>query len=401
MTTETPAASKPDPLAGRLVSLDVYRGFVMCLMALEGAGIGHAARTFPNNPWWQALAYQFDHVPWIGCSLWDMIQPSFTFIVGVATPYSISARLAKGHPWASVWRHAVLRALMLVALGIFLRSDGKLQTYFTFEDTLTQIGLGYAFLYLLWNRPVKTQVAAVTVVLLGYWLAWALYPVAPADYNWEAVGVKPDWQRLTGFQAHWEKNANLGHAFEVWFRNLFPNEKPFVRNGGGYLTLSFIPTFGTMVLGMLAGGLMRSSRPASEKTRELIKWGVLGVVVGWGLGLLGVCPVVKRIWTPTWTIYSAGWCCLMLAFFYHVVDVKGKTRWAFPLLVVGVNSIAMYVLSHLWRHWIEETLKTHLGQNIFHIFGERYHEMVQQAAVFAVLWCICWWMYRRRLFIRI
>ena len=128
------------------------------------------------------------------------------------------------------------------------------QTNFTFEDTLTQIGLGYPLLFALGFRPVRWQWYALGAILFGYWLAWALYPAAGPGFNYQAVGVPADWQHhYSGFMAHWNKNANLGVAFDQWFLNLLPRPQPFVANGGGYLTLSFIPTLGTMILGLAAG----------------------------------------------------------------------------------------------------------------------------------------------------
>lgn len=126
----------------RNLALDAYRGFVMLLMMAEVLHFSQIARAFPENWVWQTLAYHQSHVEWAGCSLHDLIQPSFSFLVGVALPYSIASRLAKGGSVASMLTHTCWRALVLIALGIFLRSTHSTQTNFTFEDTLTQIGLG-------------------------------------------------------------------------------------------------------------------------------------------------------------------------------------------------------------------------------------------------------------------
>ncbi len=200
---------------------------------------------------------------WAGCSLHDLIQPSFSFLVGVALPYSIASRLAKGKTFGQLFVHAVWRSFLLIALGIFLRSTHSPNTNFTFEDTLTQIGLGYTFLFLLGFRSPRWQWIALAAILFGYWLAWALYPAPGADYDYTAVGVPTDWpHNFTGFASHWNKNSNLGNAFDQWFLNLFPRVKPFVSNGGGYLTLSFIPTLGTMILGLIAGRWLQAEAPA-------------------------------------------------------------------------------------------------------------------------------------------
>ncbi len=173
----------------------------------------------------------------------------------------------------------------------------------------------------------------------------------------------------TGFAAHWDKNSNLAWAFDTWFLNLFPREKPFTHNGGGYATLSFIPTLATMILGLLAGGVLRRPGPGWAKVLWLVVAGCIGLAAGWGLGELGVCPVVKRIWTPSWVLFSGGWCFLFLAGFYAVLDVVNVRFWAFPLRVIGMNSIAAYCMAGLWRPFIARNLTTHLGKKPFAIVG--------------------------------
>src|SRR5256885_4185794 len=183
--------------------------------------------------------------------------------------------------------HALWRATALILLGVFLRSTHATQTYWTFEDTLTQIGLGYGFLFLLGFRPVRDQWIALALILAGYWAAFALYPVPP-DFDYTRVGVSAEWLRehgQTGFAAHWNKNSNLAWALDTWFLNLFPREKPFEFNGGGYATLSFIPTLRTMILGLIAGGVIRSERSSFAKVKWPLAAGILrlvaGAVIGW------------------------------------------------------------------------------------------------------------------------
>ena len=126
----------------RLKSADVYRGFVMLLMMAEVLSFQSVHEALPENTFWRFMAFNQDHVAWIGCSLHDLIQPSFTFLVGVVLPYSIANRIAKGEDSTKMIGHAFWRSFLLIALGIFLRSQGHTQTNYTFEDTLTQIGLG-------------------------------------------------------------------------------------------------------------------------------------------------------------------------------------------------------------------------------------------------------------------
>jgi len=120
----------------------------------------------------------------------------------------------------------------------------------------------------------------------------------------------------SGLATHWDKNSNLAWAFDTWFLNLFSRPRPFTHNGGGYATLSFIPTLATMILGLLAGGSLRRTGPGRAKSLWLCTAGAIGLAAGWGLDELGICPVVKRIWNPSWVLYSGGWCFLFLAAFY-------------------------------------------------------------------------------------
>ena len=389
------------PAAARNTAVDAYRGFVMVLMMAEVLHLSRLAAAFPDSAVLSWLAYHQTHVEWAGCSLHDLIQPSFSFLVGVALPYSVARRTAEGGTARRLFGHAVRRALILIALGIFLRSMHASQTNFTFEDTLTQIGLGYPFLFLLAFRSARAQWIAFAVILSGYWLAWLLYPVPGPGYDYQAVGVPPDWpHHYTGLAAHWNKNANLGHAFDVWFLNLFPRPEPFVANVGGYLTLSFIPTLATMILGLVAGQWLRAAAPQMPMRRLLVA-GAAGLALGGALHALGLNPVVKRIWTPAWTLFSGGWCFLLLAAFSWVIEVRGYRRWAFPLVVVGLNSIAAYVIAHLGDGFIAGSFQIHLGRDVFATFGEALAPLMRGLAVLAVYWLVLWWMYRRRLFLRI
>ncbi|HVN07145.1 MAG TPA: hypothetical protein VMT86_22155 [Bryobacteraceae bacterium] len=385
----------------RNVAVDAYRGMVMLLMMAEVLELARVAHAFPGNWFWAFLGFNQTHVEWSGCSLHDMIQPSFSFLVGVALPYSIASRLAKGGTFGKMWAHAIWRSFLLIALGIFLRSMYTPRTYFTFEDTLTQIGLGYPFLYLLGFRKPKWQWTALAVVLGGYWLAWALYPVPGAGFNWQSVGVPADWHHFsTGFAAHWNKNANFGNAFDQWFLNLFPRQHPFVYNDGGYLTLSFIPTLGTMILGLICGRWLRADAPRIP-FKQLLTAGVGCFAAGVLLHYTGICPIVKRIWTPSWTLFSGGICFFYVAIFSWIIDVKGFRKWAFPLVVIGMNSIAAYMIAHLFEHFIVSSLHIHLGPNFFAFLGPGLEPFLQGSAVLFCYWLILYWMYQRKLYLKI
>jgi len=396
--TDRKAVSPPT----RLTSMDAYRGLVMFLIMAEDFEFGKVAKARPDSAIWQFLAHHQSHVDWIGCSLHDLIQPSFSFLVGVALPFSIAGRTARGQTRGQMSVHAFWRALLLVLLGVFLRSVGHNQTNWTFEDTLSQIGLGYGFLFLLGWRPVRDQWSAFAFLVVGYWAAFAIYPLPGSEFDYSSVGVPREWPHLmTGFAAHWNKNSNLAWAFDTWFLNLFSRPKPFAFNGGGYTTLSFIPTLATMSLGLIAGGVLRNEREPWVKVKWLATAGAIFLASGAIAGWLGICPVVKRIWTPSWTLFSGGWCFLFLAAFYAVVDIKGYRRWAFPLVIIGMNSIAAYCIDHLFDDFIAKNLITNFGKGPFEIFSTTYEPMLHGVAVVLIMWLMLYWMYRRKLFLRI
>lgn len=375
----------------RNVAVDAYRGLVMILMMAEVLHLAQVAKAYPGNWFWAFLGFNQTHVEWFGCSLHDTIQPGFSFLVGVALPYSIASRIRRGATFNRLFAHALWRSFLLIALGIFLRSINHSQTYFTFEDTLTQIGLGYPFLFLLGFRSNRWMWGAFGAILFGYWLAWALYPIGP-PLNWS--------HNFTGFAAHWNKQANLGNAFDQWFLNLFPRTHPFVANNGGYLTLSFIPTLGTMILGLAAGRWYRASAPSIPLKKFLIA-GVAGIGLGLLLHYTGICPIVKRIWTPAWTLFSGGICFFFLAALSWIIDVKNYRKWAFPLVVVGMNSIAAYMIAHLFEDFVYSSFRIHLGERPFQIFGTGLEPLVMGAAVLFTYWLMLWWMYQRKLFLKI
>ena len=401
---ETPRAEPERKVetASRLISLDAFRGLVMILMLAEQMRLPEVARAFPHSAIWRLTAFNTEHVEWQGCSLHDLIQPAFSFLVGVALPFSIASRKMKGQTFGPMLGHAVWRALLLISLGIFLRSLWSSQTYFTFEDTLTQIGLGYVFLFLLgFSRP-RIQVITLVLILICFWAAFALYPAPSPQFDYARVGVPQNWSHsYTGFLSHWNKNSNLAWAFDVWFLNLFPREQPFVFDEGGWSTLSFIPTLGTMILGLLAGEWLKGKGSKEQKLRGLIIAGtgllLLGLVFQWA----GICPIVKRVWTSSYTLYSGGWVVLILAGFYALVEWKGWRRWAFPLVVVGMNSIAVYVMSWTMSGFFGNALDRHLSREISAIAGPTFQPVLHGFAVILIFWFILFWMYRRKIFLRI
>ncbi|HET6880960.1 MAG TPA: hypothetical protein VFI31_12435 [Pirellulales bacterium] len=390
----------------RLVSLDAFRGFIMLAMASAGFRLAEIAKKEPfrDDPVWQFLGYQTEHAEWRGCAFWDLIQPAFMFMVGVAMAYSYSARQARGQSYPSMLGHAAYRSLVLVLLGVFLTSNWHSQTEWVFTNVLCQIGLGYTFLFLLWNRPVRWQLTAAALILVADWALFYAWPAPSPDFDYATVNMSAKSPHLEGLAAHWDKNTNVAAAVDRVVLNWFPRKERFGYSEGGYTTLNFVPSLATMIFGLMAGGLMRNPWTPGKKLAALFAWGAGSLAVGYLLDYLGVCPSVKRIWTPSWTLFSTGWVLWMLAGFYALIDVAGFHRLAWPSVVVGMNSIVMYVMSQLLKPWVVATLERHFGKALFTVYGKLdlvYAPAVQMVAVLSVFWLTCVWLYRQKIFVRI
>ncbi len=394
----------PGPPVPRLKSIDAYRGFVMFLMLAEVLHFATVSQAIPENRAAAFLAQQQTHVAWTGCTLHDLIQPSFSFIVGLALPFSLMSRAAQAQSKLGMIFHAFWRSIVLVLLGIFLRSIGKPETNFTFEDTLTQIGLGYTFLFLIALRPMRDQWILLGLILVGYFGAFAAYKLPGEGFDAAALGIPNEYQQFQGFAAHWNKHTNLAANFDKWFLNLFPRSQPYTYNPGGYVTLSFIPTLGTMILGLIAGGVLKSTRTNGRKFLWFLVAGGVMLGIGFALGHFQILPVVKRIWTPSWTLFSGGWCFLILAAFFLVIDWAGLAFWSFPFRVIGMNSIAAYCMDWMCLGFIGAALTRHFGEKIFVLpieNGAAWQPAVFGGAQLLVVWLFLFWLYRNRAFLRI
>jgi len=262
----------------------------------------------------------------------------FTFIVGVAMPFSIARRREQGQPFGRLLFHAILRSFILIALGVLLRSIGQHQTYYTFEDTLSQIGLGYTFAFLLGGfaragrSPPSPRPSSYPRRLLGS--PFALYPLPAANFDYSTVNVSPAFRASTRCMASPPTGTRTPTPPPPSTSGSSTSSPrlPVQRQRRGYLTLSFIPTLATMLLGLLAGNLLRTARMSPvSKIFILITAGLVGLGLGTLLDLTGVCPNVKPS-DPTWTLFSAGWCCLLLAASTSSSTsracARGPSRWS-------------------------------------------------------------------------
>ena len=449
----TDPAGKKKKKPQRLTSLDAYRGFIMIMLAAHGFGLAALARQPDDSPLWsmvnresvEAIGFHFDHPPWqssfvpgtqdatvgsqwmrFAVSFWDLIQPAFMFMVGVAMPFSYSRRASSGESAFKRGFHAFLRAVVLVLMGVVLYSVGHDSTNWIFPNVLAQIGLGYFFVYLILGLPKWGQWASFAAILIGTWGVMQFYQ--SADYHPEQVAAS--YERGDVYYPpyrQWSKNGNAFSDFDVWFLNLFPRPAdlgPFKYNSGGYQTLNFVPSMATMLLGVFCGQLLLSSMYSPG--RKLL-YLILGALLAYGLGIVTgafCCPNVKRIWTPSWVLFSGGYVIGMLALFYLLFDILPLKKLAFPLVVVGMNSILVYIIGETGlHHWIVENTMVHLGGPIQSLLGaiglraglvsgaspgeagtimyDAFRPVVNATAGVIVIWLFSLWLYRQKVFLKI
>jgi heparan-alpha-glucosaminide N-acetyltransferase len=312
--------------------------------------------------------------------------------------------LASGQTAGAMVGHTIVRSLVLIVLGMIVVAVHPRQWIWGFTDTLTQIGLGYPILFAVALRRKREWYWVIAGILIGYWLFFALTPMPRTDFDYAAAAVPPEWlsvHGLSGFYAHWQKNSNIAGDFDRWLLNLFPRREPYIGDMTGLTTLNFIPSVATMMLGLFACGVLTSARGHLAKLGRLVSVGIVLFLSGWFLGWAGICPVVKAIWTPSWVLLSGGLCFLFLAGFHAVVDVGGARRLAFPLIVIGMNSIVAYLMAHFYPALAFNSLRRVAGDRPFRIVGDVYDPVIYGAAILLMYWAVLYALYRQRIFVRI
>jgi len=370
VVTSAPNEPVDKHAGGRLVSLDAYRGLIMLLLVSHAFGLIEARTAILQSyPQWGWLTLQVDHSDWTGVTLWDLIQPAFTFMVGIAMPFAFARRISKGATFSQLFKHVAWRAFVLIVLSNVLsnfdsnRSHPQLQ----FINVLCQIAFGYLLCFLITRLRFSYQVVCAFIMLAGYWALFVLFP---------------------GPQGAFSKVGNVGAIIDL---KILGYNYP-----GYYTTINFIGNAATILFGYWAGMLLQSPRSQSSKLKILAIAAAAGFVLG--LALEPFNPMVKRLWTVSFTFFSAGWVILMLMAFYWLIEMKQRKRWAFPMVVVGMNSIFIYSFSQVLRGWLNNGLKVFTGD--FAFMGG-FGAIPQNILVLCVIWYLCLWLYRRKIFIKI
>lgn len=358
----------------RVISIDFFRGLTMFLL------IGESARFYTflekaDSGFFHFLGIQFSHHEWNGLHFWDLIQPFFMFIVGVAIPFAVANRIKKGAAEKSLVLHAVRRSLLLLLLGWALNCIKPGEIVFRFQNVLAQLSLTYLVAFLIRNKSFSFQVIFTLLVLLLTDLAYRFFP-------------------LEGFNHPWVAFENLG----AWVNNKIEG----VDSTNIWATLNAVPTIAHTVWGVLCGKLIMSNYTPSRKVRYLVIAGISGLIAGYSLDILGVTPIIKKIATSSFVLVSGGWGVLAFAFSYWLIDVrKIFIRGSRLFVIVGMNCIFIYVFFMAGGSGLISKALLPFINALFSWGGADLAGIMTSVAVWASLWYICYWLYRNRLFIKL
>ena len=383
---QSPVATKTN----RLLAVDLLRGLTLAFMIMVN-----------DNGDGQHAYWAMKHADWNGFTPTDLVFPTFLFLVGITTVMSTAARLAKGATKASLFVHALWRAVLLFLLGLLVNSFPHFNPHtLRFYGVLPRIAVCYlavATLYLISADWRSKAVLAVTA-LVAYWALMRFVPVP-------GFGVPTHDIPLL------DRDANLA----AWIDSaIFPASHLYEKTRDPEGLLSTLPALATALFGMLTGEWLRTTRTVMEKAKGIAIAGAIGLLLGgvWSLWF----PINKKLWTSSYVLYAAGWSLLLLALSMWVVelrerksDAKAQPWWYTVLLVFGMNAIASYVLSELLAGAIG-SMHPAPGMNAGMWADQAILGVIPDAAfaslIFSLLytstcWVAMWMLYRRRIFLKI
>jgi len=363
---------------GRLLSLDLFRGLVMFLLVAEGAGLYDTwLHATGEGTFLHALALQFHHHPWNGLRFWDLIQPYFMFIVGVAMWFSVKKRTARGDPQRSITLHILRRCLLLLAFGVGLHIGYAGHLVWELWNVLSQLSVTILIAYALMRLPGRTQLLISLGLLL---LTEALYR----------------FTGIPGYDQPFVKDHNFGSFMDMVLMGK-------INNGGGWVAINCIPTAAHTIWGVLAGKLLDSNRKPWSKVWTLVFFGASATLLGYILNWTGADPIIKRICTASFVLASGGWALLTLALFYWLVDILGSKRWVIFFAIVGMNPIFIYIfMNTAGSQWLVDFSGYFITDGLLRLGSpETLALFINSLVVLALAWGMCYWLYKRKIFIRI
>jgi predicted acyltransferase len=354
----------------RILSIDFFRGFTMFMLV---TGIG----TLFNGMIEQGkggviitlIDKQLEHAQWNGLKAWDLIQPFFMFIVGVAMPFSLSKRLARGESWKKSFFHALTRSFWLLVLGFMLGAGEK---SFELTNVLAQLSFTYIVAFLLMQKEIKWQLLVSFSMIIFTDLIYRFWP-------------------LEGFNQPFTPDHNFGSWVDLTITGNL--------NSDHWVSFNAIPTTAHTIWGVIVGKLLMKEWSQRKKTLLLLITGLAGVIIGYSMNPF--IPIIKRLCTSSFIIVSGGWCLIAMGFSYWLIDVMNFRKLALFFAIVGMNPIFIYLFSNLGGKQLLIRMVKPFTYRLFSWSSEIAVNMITIIVVAAMVWYICFFLYKRKIFIRL
>lgn len=360
-------------LKSRLLSLDFFRGFTMFLLIVEFTHLySHLYNPELEGTLIFRIAEQLHHHSWNGLRFWDLIQPFFMFIVGVAMPLSYAKRRERGETHREIFKHIALRSLLLFILGWWLYCIDPGKVVFRFQNVLAQLGVTIFISFLIMRKPAYVQLI-ISLVLL-----------AITEFAYRGFWVE-------GFNQPFVDGHNLGKWFDLLI------------TGGdsktNWASINAIPTAAHTIWGVLAGQLLMSNKSDNKKLYTLLIAGSISLLIGYSLN--PITPIIKRIATTSFVFASGGWTILALAVSYWLIDIKKFEGGVKFFAIVGMNPLFIYLFAHVGGANMVSDIFRPLTYTFFNWTGNLGVDIINDILVAFALWYICFFMYKRKIFIKI
>lgn len=357
----------------RLLSLDFFRGFTMFLLIAEFTHLfEYLIAPELEGTIIHFIGVQLHHHPWNGLRFWDLIQPFFMFIVGVAMPLSFSKRSEKGESYKSILNHILTRSFMLLILGWMLSciSSGKITLQF--QNVLAQLSVTIMIAFLIIRKPAVTQI----IISLGL--------LAFTEFIYRIFWIE-------GFNQPFTVDQNFGSWIDLHFFGSLSR--------GHWVTFNAIPTAAHTIWGVLAGQLLMSNKTHKRKFLILVIAGIAGLIIGYGLN--PITPIIKRISTSSFVFASGGWSLIALAISFWLIDMLKFQKGVLFFSIVGMNPLFIYLFAHVGGAKLIDQIIRPFTSTIFSCTGELGVNLITTSLAVFGLWYICYWMYKRKVFIKI
>lgn len=362
-------------LNGRLASLDFLRGLTMVFLTLESTLLfEHLVPVFQGT-WGARIMNQFFHHPWHGLHFWDLIQPTFMFVAGVAMAFSIRKQ-KETHTWNQRFVRILKRCGWLFFWGVLDYAVRKNGLSFELWDVLTQLSFTTLVAFLIMEWPVVMQLGVSFLCLL---IPELLYR----------------FTHIPGFDQPFTDQHNFGNYIDLILMNKI--------NPGGWVAINCISTSCHTIWGVLAGRLLISDRNPGEKMKWLLISGVILLFLGFGLDLSHITPIIKRIATSSFVLASGGYCLLFLATCYWWVDMKNHRTKLMFFNLFALNSIFIYLFFEIvGDRWFTGYILTITNG----LFGMIHFPAIPAAilgslVVFALEAGLLYFLYRKKIFFKV